>query len=443
MNLIKNSSYYIMPLLVAFFNVLIIFVPDLVITSARDGLLLWFNKVIPSIFPFLVGTNLLIHLGFVDFLGTLLEGFMKKFFHVSGCGAFALILGIFSGYPVGAKITASLREHDKLTQTEAQRLISFTNNSGPLFIIGTIGIGMFQNINIGYFILFVHYLSAITVGFLFRFYNYNPSCDYKSVKKTTSPNSNSISLKKALINLKISRTKNNKKFGEILSESVQNSLETIATIGGFIIIFSVIAEIFKASNIFSKIGDIIFPDNISNFSDGIFVGIIEITNGIYCISNNPLASINSNIAIIIATGLISFSGLSILAQTMSIISKSDINIKLYIYSKLLHSSISIIYSTLLIPMVNKIFQISLSIHNLSTHNVPSSNLNSSISNINNNINNYINNYSAVFNNNPLSNNIATTHTIFENSILSFLLSISILVILSSVILIVNSLKTKN
>ena len=133
MRYLKNLSYYIIPLLVAFFNILIIIVPNIVITSAKDGLMLWFNKIIPSILPFLIGTNLLIHLGFIDFLGTLLDSFMKKFFRVSGCGAFALVLGMLSGYPVGAKITASLRENNKISKTEAQRLISFTNNSEPLF----------------------------------------------------------------------------------------------------------------------------------------------------------------------------------------------------------------------------------------------------------------------------------------------------------------------
>mgnify|MGYP003373316309 FL=1 len=80
---LKNLSYYIIPLLVAFFNILIIIVPNAVISSAQAGLLLWFNKILPSILPFLIGTNILIHLGFIDFLGVLLDPFMKRFFNVS------------------------------------------------------------------------------------------------------------------------------------------------------------------------------------------------------------------------------------------------------------------------------------------------------------------------------------------------------------------------
>ena len=143
---LKLTSYYIIPIMVAIFNIIIIIMPNLVISSAKNGLLLWFNNILPAILPFLIGTNLLIRLGFIDFLGNLLEPFMQKIFNVSGNGAFPLILGMFSGYPIGAKITCELKEKGKISKIEAQRLISFTNNSGPLFIIGTVGPVYYTNL---------------------------------------------------------------------------------------------------------------------------------------------------------------------------------------------------------------------------------------------------------------------------------------------------------
>ena len=334
---LKNLSYYIIPLLVAFFNILIIIVPNVVISSAQAGLLLWFNKILPSILPFLIGTNILIHLGFIDFLGTLLDPFMKRVFNVSGCGAFALVLGMLSGYPVGAKITSNLRENNKISQIEAQRLISFTNNSGPLFIIGAIGIGMFENVYIGYLMLAIHYISAINVGFIF----------YK--KSGPIIVANNTSFKDALLKLKLARIKSNKTIGQILGESVKSSLETISLVGGFIILFSVISEIFKVSGIFDKIGKLIFPDSLEPFSNGLFMGIVEITNGI-----NILSSVEGINSIIITCGLVSFSGLSILAQTSSMIYKSDIKMNIYIISKILHTIFSILYAIILIPIFNKL-----------------------------------------------------------------------------------------
>ncbi len=55
-----------------------------------------------------------------------------------GIGAYAFIMGIISGYPVGASIVTEFRNSGECSKAEAERLLSFTNNSGPLFIIGTV-----------------------------------------------------------------------------------------------------------------------------------------------------------------------------------------------------------------------------------------------------------------------------------------------------------------
>ncbi len=62
-----------------------------------------------------------------------------------GIGAYAFVMGIISGYPVGAKIVTEFKNNGECSKAEAERLLSFTNNSGPLFIIGTVGIAMFGN----------------------------------------------------------------------------------------------------------------------------------------------------------------------------------------------------------------------------------------------------------------------------------------------------------
>ena len=63
---------------------------------------------------------------------------MRPLFGVPGEGAFALIMGTISGYPMGAKIVADLKEKESVNKVEAERLLAFTNNSGPLFVIGAV-----------------------------------------------------------------------------------------------------------------------------------------------------------------------------------------------------------------------------------------------------------------------------------------------------------------
>lgn len=85
-------------------------------------------------------------------------------------GAYAMLMGIISGYPIGAKIVTNFRENGMCSKEECERLLAFTNNSGPLFIIGSVGISMFYNSLIGILLFITHLLACLTVGFVFRFW---------------------------------------------------------------------------------------------------------------------------------------------------------------------------------------------------------------------------------------------------------------------------------
>ena len=106
--------------------------------AAKNGLFLWANSIVPTLFPFFVATELLSHTNFTYYLGKILNKFMKPVFNIRGEGSFALIMGIISGYPTGAKIAANFRLNNICSKEECERLLSFTNNSGPLFILGTV-----------------------------------------------------------------------------------------------------------------------------------------------------------------------------------------------------------------------------------------------------------------------------------------------------------------
>ena len=78
-------------------------------------------------------------------------------------------MGIISGYPVGAKIVNKFVEEGTCTKSEAERMLAFTNNSGPLFIIGTVGISLFGDTKIGIILFITHILACLTVGLIFGF----------------------------------------------------------------------------------------------------------------------------------------------------------------------------------------------------------------------------------------------------------------------------------
>lgn len=108
------------------------------LTAAKNGLKLWANNVVPSLLPFFIATNLLSHTNVIKYVSKACNKFMRPIFNVPGECAFAFILGLISGYPVGTKIVTDLKDNNLCTTEEAERMLCFTNNSGPLFIIGTV-----------------------------------------------------------------------------------------------------------------------------------------------------------------------------------------------------------------------------------------------------------------------------------------------------------------
>ena len=312
--------------------------------AIKSGLQLWATSVVPSLFPFFVATELLMHTNIINIFGRVLNGYMKPLFNISGEGAFAFIMGIISGYPVGAKIASKFRENNICTKAECERLLSFTNNSGPLFIIGTVGILMYQNTGIGILLFITHLLGSLSVGLVFRFWKRNKNDSIGESKKVVikKQNYSYVSDKK---------TASFSNLGEIMAESITNSISTILLIGGFVVLFSSIISILKASGILNVLCMAISPilnflHIDSSFASGLLTGILEITNGIQSISSIACKKISINI--IITAFLLGFGGISVFLQVFSITSKTDLSIKPYIYGKILHALFAAFYTFIFI-----------------------------------------------------------------------------------------------
>lgn len=333
----KNHIYIfrikqlVFPFILVLFTIFLVIFSKSNLPSAKNGLILWANSIVPSLFPFFVATELLTHTNFTYYLGKILNKFMKPIFNVRGEGSFAFIMGIISGYPIGAKIAANFRKNNICSKEECERLLSFTNNSGPLFIIGTVGITMFGNSSIGFLLFITHLLASITVGIFFRFWKYNEK--------------SSISKNDSFINSKDNISLSN--LGELLGNSISNSINTLLVIGGFVVLFSVIISILQTSQLLNILSNCFKPlftlFNIpTEFTNGFISGILELTNGLNIICNIHTKKISLNI--ILASFLLGLGGFSVFLQVWSVIAKTDLSIKPYIWGKLLHSCFSALYT---------------------------------------------------------------------------------------------------
>lgn len=346
-----------LPAIFCLFLVFMIIFSSSNIASSKSGLALWANSIVPTLLPFFIAAELLSHTFVVPLLGKALNKIMRPFFNVPGEGAFALIMGIISGYPTGAKIVTDFYNKNICTKEEAERLIAFTNNSGPLFIVGTIGISMFGDSRTGILLLITHVLACITVGFLFRF--------WKSKKKKNEPGGQ-FSLSRSMPSFGLRFSQNSKKagllfntsvslensvdlsnLGEVLANAIMNSIRTILLIGGFVVLFSVITSMLAQSHAIEFASRILEPIFTffkinSNYSESFLCGLLEITNGIKMISQIPTKAISQNI--IITSFLLGFGGFSVLLQVLSIISKAKIPAKPYIIGKMLHGIFAALYT---------------------------------------------------------------------------------------------------
>ena len=328
-----NIKKIIIPLIFVLFTILLIIFSSSNLEAAKKGINLWLNSVLPSLLPFFIATELLSYTNIIYYLGRFLNNIMSPLFNVPGEGAFAFIMGIISGYPTGAKIVANMKENNICTKTECERLIAFTNNSGPLFIIGTVGASLLYDTSIGFLLLFTHILACITVGIIFRFWKYKEHDSYKRY--------NNIQKNRVTFN----------NLGDVIGESIKSATNTVVMIGGFVVLFSVINSMLNNSNFYQIIINFTSPffnsigiDN--NFLQGIYTGLIELTNGVQFICNIPTKTISTTI--VICAFLLGFGGISVMLQVLSITSKSNISIKPYIIGKILHGIIAAFYTYIII-----------------------------------------------------------------------------------------------
>ena len=306
------------------------------LSATRSGLSLWANSVVPSLFPFLVATELLSYTNVVNFISKKLDKLMRPIFNMPGASAYPLILGLLSGYPIGAKTVCQIYKEGLCTKREAELMLAYTNNSGPLFIIGTVGISMFGSSTIGLILLFTHILASLSVGIIFSKKIGNKYKDSnKDYVRITSKNVSFSNL------------------GEVLSNSIISSIKTILMIGGFVVIFSVIISILKNSGILNILAKILSPIlGNSNFISGTLSGIIELTNGLYAICNIHVKTISTNI--LLCAFILGFGGFSVMLQILSVVSKEKLSIRPYVIGKILQAILATMYTFVILqlPMFN-------------------------------------------------------------------------------------------
>lgn len=332
-----SKSKVLLAIFILTITISLIIFPSEILTASKRGLTLWWTVVFPSLLPFFILSELLIVLGVVHFFGVLLEPLMRPLFRVPGVGAFVLTMGMASGFPSGAKYTVLLRQENKISKTEGERLLAFTNFSNPVFIFGAISAGFMNNPKIGIVLAFSHYVANLLVGFCMRFYKANES-------KTTNKIHQKSSIKVAITSMLEKQQQDTRPFGKMFGDAVVSSVQTLLLIGGFIIFFSVLYQTINILGVWITLTTLLEPVlqmiNIpSSIVQPIFAGLLEITIGSQSVSN--LSDVNLYIQCIIIGAILAFGGFSVQAQVASIVAQSDLSLKPFFMGRILQALFSI------------------------------------------------------------------------------------------------------
>ena len=296
--------------------------------AGRRGLELCANVIIPSLFPFFVLSSMVIELGMAQYLGRALQRLMWPLFRVRGAGASALVLGFVGGYPVGARTAISLYENGVCSKTETLRLLAFCNNSGPAFILGVVGAGVFGNSSVALVLYLTHIAASLCVGLLFRFYRYGD---------TPTPTPQSLQPQFHAI-----------RFSRAFTTSVKNALSSALNICAFVVLFTVIIQLLFLCGAMDRAAQILSflcsPVRL-NYPQArqLLTGFLEVSSGVTSLSE-PNAW-NSQIPM--AAFMLGWAGLSVHCQVLSFLGDSDLPSGTYFIGKILHGILSAAFVVLL------------------------------------------------------------------------------------------------
>ncbi|MBR6653740.1 MAG: sporulation protein [Oscillospiraceae bacterium] len=291
------------------------------VEAASSGLELCLNVIIPSLFPFFVISTLAVDLGLAERMGRLIEPVMRRLFNVSGACASAFVLGFVGGYPVGARTAIALYERGECSRREAERLLSFCNNSSPAFILGVVGASVFADNRVGLLLYLVHGFASVITGVCFR--------RWRGGSDSSRP-----------------RLQQGRKlrpgFADAFTRGVKSSFASTLNICGFVIFFTVLIKMLVISGVLPAAAKgtalILRPLGVDeDTARRLLIGVIEMSSGVWSLSS-AAESLSAGAAM--AAFMLGWAGISVHCQTLSFLCDSGLSAKTYIIGKLMHGVLS-------------------------------------------------------------------------------------------------------
>lgn len=305
----KKYSNQIIVILTFLMLILVLINKDLVSDSILSSLYIWYNTLVPSMFPMILLSDILITYNTDTIIPKIITKYVSKIFNISNNAVMIFILSLISGFPSNGIIINKAITTKVITKEEGNHLLLFCNFANPLFILETVGSFYLKNNIYSLIILASHISSNIIIGIFFRKKNYTKNNYIIEKHKSQS-------------------------FDEVLSISISKSVNVLLTIAGTVTLFLILTTLI--THIF----------NLSESLTIIIKSTLEMTMALSYLTN---LNINDILKVVISSIIVSFSGLSIHLQVMS--SLNDIKYKNYLLGRILSSILSGLISFIIMKII--------------------------------------------------------------------------------------------
>ncbi|MDE7202982.1 MAG: hypothetical protein K2O91_14005 [Lachnospiraceae bacterium] len=292
--------------------IIILSKPDATFQYAYEGLYQWAAKMVPTLFPFMMISSIMVYSGADLELGHMLSHLLKKIYKYSSYGLYAVFMGFFCGFPMGAKVVSDLYDKGKISKLEADTLLTFCNNIGPAYFMGII-IPILHECGYHNTLPFVFGMYGIPAVYgIMMGHQYAT----KTTPDTTAANENSTIPDTPQLSL-----------AAALKKSCVDNTQSLIVLGGYI----------TFANAFRILLDFM-PLSANN--KNILSSFLEIIGGVQAIYTTTLLAPWKVFWIMTA---LCFGGISCILQTSSFLEKSGLSISYYLKHKLVTTLISAVY----------------------------------------------------------------------------------------------------
>lgn len=274
--------------------------PALCVEGAKTGLLLWFNTIIPTLFPFILVTNIIRDLDGIPLFERLFSPLICRLFGTTRGGSYPVIIGFLCGYPMGAKAVTDSYSCGRISREEANYLLCFTNNPSPIYMLSYVALYTLEDGRLRLPLVVMALATALIVSMLYRLFHYfrkqhAPALQWTPVYRKAEAGHG------------------------LFDSSIMSACELLVKVGGYMILFSILSRCLMALPFLPPTAACIIS------------GLLEQTTGLGLLKSQAFAPA---IKIVLAMVFICFGGLSISAQTYSVIHTQGLSIRNYILSKI-------------------------------------------------------------------------------------------------------------